>query len=137
MLSPHIGGVPLQKECDESEVAITELIYPTEFYYRYAVEPGYIAKPALNLMDVRVGSPCFLCGRKDFTTGIRKEDAVKANFTDYDYCRMQGKHVCIFCASTVTDAGRKTGKYCIGRTAVLLGSNVDIGELIGTPLLMG
>lgn len=111
----------------------SELVFPTEFYYNHAVKKGPIGAPALSLEKVPLGTPCFMCGRKDFTQAVPKELAIKENFTDYGYCRGIGNHVCIYCASTVTDNARKVGKYCITPKKVLLKSEVNFAAIIKDP----
>ena len=112
----------------------TELIFPTEFMYHYAVEPGHIKKdPKVRVIQVPPGQTCFLCGRSDMTLGVKRKSAIKENFTDIAYCRGSGDHVCNFCAGTVTNAGRKIMRIFISPTEVRVNKDLHIGKVIENP----
>lgn len=111
----------------------TEVIFATEFYFKYAIVPGHIPCPPLSLVDVKLGEPCFVCGRRDFEKGVSAKKAIAPTFTDFGYCHKQGDHVCEYCASTITNVGRKVGKYCISRNGVLMKTGLDIADVIKNP----
>ena len=120
----------------------TELIFPTEFMYRYAVEPGHIKKDeGVRLIEVPPGQTCFLCGRSDMTLGVKRKSAIKENFTDIGSCKGSGDHACHFCARTVTQAGRQMKRIFISPTEVRINKDLDIGKVIQnpppTPFLIG
>jgi len=95
----------------------TELMYPTEFFYRYAIEPGYLQVKAPGVpVDVSAGSLCYVCGRDDFTTGYMRNDVIMSSFTNQDLCvAPSGIHVCKYCANTLSDIVRKVSLCLVTR----------------------
>lgn len=110
----------------------TEHIYPTEFFYRYAIVPGHVPMPAIRTKKVDLGQPCFICGRRDFEEAVDKAESIKSNFTDFESTKNTGKYVCLYCAATVSDAARRVGRYCVTRTGMET-KGFDIGAIIASP----
>ena len=115
----------------------TELMYPTEFFYRYAIEPGYLTTKAPGkLVDTPTGSTCYVCGRRDFTTAYKRNDSINDGFTNQDLCHSEGIHVCIYCAHALSDEVRHMCLYLVSREAGLLTDKKDgirFGEVIKNP----
>ena len=115
----------------------TELIYPTEFFYKYAIFPGHIKTEAPGeLVDVPAGSQCYLCGRKDFTRAYHRDDAIKEGFTNQDICYVEGIYVCLYCSHTLANNVRKMTLYLVTRDYGLqtdMTDGISLREIIKNP----
>lgn len=104
----------------------TELLYPTEFFYRYAIQPGHVSSTVRSLEPVSPGTSCFVCGRNDFAQGVAKAKAIGPLFTDYDSCKsLHSTHLCQYCAQSLTDGPDRRGPrrllmYTVSQSGVLL-----------------
>jgi CRISPR type IV-associated protein Csf1 len=83
--------------------------------------------------DVPRGESCLLCGRTDFTLGVPRDQAIKATFTEGGALKGSGEHVCLWCASTVTNTGRRLWRFLITKDKTLLNGEVDIGRILLSP----
>jgi CRISPR type IV-associated protein Csf1 len=90
--------------------------------------------PQLKFNNIEAGSPCFMCGRKDFNVGIRRKKAIQSNFTDYGYCGNAGEYVCIYCMTSLSSIALKNASaYCVTTDSISLKKSVDVASLIKSP----